>query len=82
LLLLLLLLFIWKINPMKYYLIFFCIIIMISLMSAGFFLIKGKKNSNMAWALTWRIGLSLFLFTSIWLLYLLGWIQPTGIPYK
>jgi hypothetical protein len=55
---------------------------MMSLMSAGFFLIKGKKNSNMAWALTWRIGLSLFLFTSIWLLYLLGWIQPTGMPYK
>jgi hypothetical protein len=55
---------------------------MISLMSAGFFLIKGKENSNMAWALTWRIGLSLFLFTSIWLLYLLGWIQPTGMPYK
>ena len=67
---------------MKYYFIFFCIIIMISLMSAGFFLIKGKKNSNMACTLTLRIGLSLFLFTSIWLLYLLGWIQPTGMPYK
>ncbi len=67
---------------MKYYLIIFCIIILVSLMSAGLFLIKGKKNSSMAWALTWRVGLSIFLFTSIWLLYLLGWIQPTGMPYK
>lgn len=65
---------------MNYYLIIACIIIMISLISAGFFLIKNKKDNRMAIALTWRIGLSVCLFSSIWLFYLLGWIKPTGIP--
>jgi hypothetical protein len=81
---------------MKYYFIAAFIAIIGCLASAGLFLLKdGKrdptektdntKNSRagkkrMAWALTWRIGLSVTLFLSIWVFYSLGWIQPTGIP--
>ena len=71
---------------MKWYLILAFIAIAASLGSAGFFLVKdtadkaaGKKR--MAWALTWRIGLSVALFLSIWVMYLLGWVKPTGLPY-
>jgi hypothetical protein len=75
---------------MKYYLIAFCILIMATLASAGFFLLKDDNKSaakqsgkkRMAWALTWRIGLSVLLFASIWLFYLLGWIKPSGLPYQ
>jgi hypothetical protein len=34
----------------------------------------------MAHALTWRIALSVALFLAIILSYVMGWIQPTGIP--
>jgi Protein of unknown function (DUF2909) len=74
---------------MKYYLIASFIAIAFCLGSAGLFLMKdtGKDPANltarkkrMAWALTWRIGLSVCLFISLWIFYLLGWIKPTGLP--
>jgi hypothetical protein len=74
---------------MKYYFIVAFIAIVGCLASAGVFLLKdtAKSNNNpaarkkrMAWALTWRIGLSVALFISIWIFYSLGWIKPTGLP--
>jgi hypothetical protein len=74
---------------MKYYFIMAFIAIVACLASAGVFLMKdtGKDPNNpvaakkrMAWALTWRIGLSVALFISIWVFYSLGWIKPTGLP--
>jgi Protein of unknown function (DUF2909) len=74
---------------MKYYFIVAFIVIVASLASAGVYLVKdAKKNKDaseaskkrMVWALTWRIGLSVTLFLSIWLFYSLGWIKPTGLP--
>ena len=78
---------------MKYYLIAAFIAIVGCLASAGVFLLKdtGKngdqlevspetRKKRMAWALTWRIGLSVALFISIWIFYSLGWIKPTGLP--
>ena len=70
---------------MKYFLILAFIAIVASLGSAGFFLLndtgdKATGKKRMAWALTWRIGLSVALFLSIWGMYLMGWIQPTGLP--
>jgi Protein of unknown function (DUF2909) len=74
---------------MKYYFITAFIVIVGCLASAGVFLLKdtGKDINNpvagkkrMAWALTWRIGLSVALFISIWIFYSLGWIKPTGLP--
>lgn len=74
---------------MKWFLIAAFLAIGVSLASAGYFLIndagkdgdqaqKGKKR--MAWALTWRIGMSVLVFLTIWAFYLLGWIKPTGLP--
>ena len=56
-----------------------------SLGSALFFMMRdgqgGKpKTSNMARALTVRIGVSIVLFVCILVSWKLGWIQPTGIP--
>ena len=56
-----------------------------SLASALFFMMrdgtKGKaKTSNMARALTFRIGLSVLLFICILISWKLGYIQPTGLP--
>jgi hypothetical protein len=74
---------------MKYYFIVAFIAIVGCLASAGVFLLKDTAKSaddpaarkkRMAWALTWRIGLSVALFISIWIFYSLGWIKPTGIP--
>lgn len=42
-------------------------------------MIRGKNNStSMAKALTWRIGLSLFLFIMLFVGYLLGLITPNA----
>ena len=70
---------------MKYFFILAFIGILGALGSAGFFLMKDTKDSaagkkRMAWALTWRIGLSVALFILVWVMYLMGWIQPTGLP--
>jgi purine-cytosine permease-like protein len=54
--------------------------------SAGWFMMRHRKDSDgsadsrMAKALAWRIGLSLALFLFILLSYKLGWIRPTGLP--
>lgn len=74
---------------MKYYFIAAFIAIVACLASAGFFLLNDTKRGSddpnsrkkrMAWALTWRIGLSVALFISVWIFYTLGWIKPTGLP--
>lgn len=67
---------------MKYYVIIAFIAIVASLGSAMVYMLRGrgaKDGNGMAWALTWRVGLSLTLFLSILLFYKLGWIAPTGI---
>lgn len=56
-----------------------------SLASALVFMMKdgrdGKpKTSNMARALTLRVGFSVLLFLCILLAWKLGYIQPTGLP--
>jgi len=38
------------------------------------------KRSRMARALALRVALSIALFAFILVSYLMGWIQPTGIP--
>ena len=58
--------------------------------SAGWFMLRGKRDEQdkdptgkrMANALAWRIGLSVALFLFILLSYLLGWVHPTGIPVR
>ncbi|HVL55590.1 MAG TPA: twin transmembrane helix small protein [Burkholderiaceae bacterium] len=57
------------------------VLIVGSLISAGVFMVRDRsRTGNMARALTWRIGLSIAVFLLILIGYLLGWIQPTGLP--
>ena len=56
-----------------------------SLGTALFFMMQdgrnGKpKSSKMAWALAFRVGLSILLFACILLAWKLGYVQPTGLP--
>ncbi len=60
------------------------IVILTSLASALFFMLKDgtegrKKTSNMAKALAFRVGFSVLLFTCILVAWKLGYVQPTGI---
>ncbi|MGE5651709.1 twin transmembrane helix small protein [Noviherbaspirillum sp. UKPF54] len=56
------------------------ILILASLGSALFFLMKDKGKSNRTVkALAFRVGLSIALFVLILIANHLGWIQPTGI---
>jgi heme/copper-type cytochrome/quinol oxidase subunit 4 len=58
--------------------IFVCILL--SLGSALFFMMRDKgSNSNMVRSLFLRIGLSIFLFGSVWFAHYMGWIQSTGL---
>jgi Protein of unknown function (DUF2909) len=55
-------------------------LIIASLVSALFFLMKDKGKSNRTvQALALRVGLSVLLFILILVSYKLGWIEPTGI---
>ncbi len=57
------------------------ILILVSLFSGLYFVMKDKGKSNRAVnALTFRIGFSILLFLFILVSYKLGWIHPTGIP--
>lgn len=58
--------------------------IIISLGAAGVFMLKradakDTKKKSMVYALTLRIGISVALFVMIMALWMLGYIQPTGI---
>jgi len=56
------------------------ILILGSLASALFFLMRERGNSKrMVNALTMRIGVSVLLFLLILVCHQLGWIHPTGI---
>ncbi len=54
--------------------------ILASLGSAMVYLVRdeGRADRTM-WALTWRIGLSVLLFASLFVAYALGLIQPHGL---
>lgn len=54
--------------------------ILASLGSAMFYLVRDKGDSDRTLkALTWRIGLSVALFASLFIAYWLGLIQPHGV---
>ncbi|MGV7208552.1 twin transmembrane helix small protein [Oxalobacteraceae bacterium A2-2] len=57
------------------------LLILGSLASALFFLMRDKgRSNNTVRSLTVRVGLSVALFLLILLAYKLGYIQPTGLP--
>ena len=56
------------------------VLILGSLGSALFFLMRDKGRSNRTvQALAMRVGLSITLFLLVLFSYKMGWIQPTGI---
>ncbi|MBT3519902.1 MAG: twin transmembrane helix small protein [Gammaproteobacteria bacterium] len=65
---------------LKIIFIFLFLLIIISLFSSLFFLIKDKGNKKRAVnALKVRIGLSVLLFAILIIMYMNGYIQPHGI---
>jgi len=51
-----------------------------SLASAMKYLMSDQgRTDRMAWALTWRIGLSVLLFVFLLVGHWLGWIDSTGL---
>jgi Protein of unknown function (DUF2909) len=78
---------------MKYLVIIAFVLIIGSLASALFFMMRGnkqtgaqgglddaQKSANMVRALALRVGFSIVLFVCILIAWKLGYIQPTGIP--
>jgi len=64
----------------KLIIILFLIVILYSLGSGLYFLVRDKGDSTrVVKALTWRIGLSLLLFMLLFVAYALGWITPHGM---
>lgn len=57
-----------------------------ALAAAGLFMFKNgnreQRGPNMARALALRVALSVALFLFILLSYLMGWIEPTGLPLQ
>lgn len=55
-------------------------VILLSLGTGMFYLVRHKDDSeSLVKALTWRIGLSVFLFILLLLAFAMGWIKPHGI---
>jgi putative copper export protein len=61
--------------------VLFLLIILYSLGSALFYLVRDKKSdeTRVVKALTWRIGLSMLLFILLFVAFALGWITPHAI---
>ncbi len=58
----------------------FFLLILFSLGSALYFLVRDKGDSTRTVkALTWRIGLSVVLFILLMIAFALGWITPHSI---
>lgn len=61
----------------KIFILFAMLVILISLGSGLFFLIKDEgKTNRLVRALTLRIGLSLVLFIALWIGFGMGWLSP------
>ncbi|MBT9596086.1 MAG: DUF2909 domain-containing protein [Vitreoscilla sp.] len=62
--------------------------ILAALAGAGLFMLRKRSDAamgpdhRMARALALRVGLSVTLFLLILLAYLLGWIEPSGVPLR
>jgi 4-hydroxybenzoate polyprenyltransferase len=65
----------------KAIIILFLFIILYSLGSALFYLVRDKKSDStrVVKALSWRIGLSMLLFILLFIAFAMGWIAPHSI---
>lgn len=77
---------------MKYLVIVAFIAIIGSLGAALLYMMRGgtadgaegaaPRKNHMARALAFRVGFSILLFVIVLVSYLMGWIQPTGLPLR
>ena len=67
----------------KAVIIVFLIVILYSLGSAFVFMVRDKgEGERTLHRLMWRIGFSLFLLLLLYVMFLLGWIEPSGGPIR
>ena len=65
----------------KAIIIIFIVTILYTLGSSFYFMVKDKgEGDRMLKRLMWRIGLSILLLLLLYVMYLLGWIEPSGGP--
>ena len=65
----------------KAIIIIFLFTILYSLGSSFYFMVKDKgEGDRMLKRLMWRIGLSLILLLLLYIMFLMGWIEPSGGP--
>ena len=63
----------------KILIILMLLAIVYTLGSAFWFMVKDSgKGDRTVWRLTWRIGLSMALLIAMWIMYQVGWLEPTG----
>ena len=68
---------------MKILIVLFLLVIMYSLASSFWYLIRDKgKGDRTLRRLSWRIGPSLLLFLFLWLAFQMGWIEPSSGPVR
>jgi Protein of unknown function (DUF2909) len=76
---------------MTYLVIVAFVAILGSLVAALVFMMRGgtsedpataPRKNHMARALAFRVGFSVLLFVIVLVSYLMGWIQPTGLPVR
>ena len=70
---------------MKIVIVVFLLAVVAALASAGVMMLRKRRDNDpngalMARALAVRVGLSVTIFLLVLFAYLMGWIQPTGIP--
>ena len=67
--------------PAKIFIIIFLLVILYMLGSSFYFMVKDKgQGDRMLKRLMWRIGLSIFLLLVLYVMFQLGWIQPSRGP--
>lgn len=65
----------------KAFIVIFLFVILYTLGSSFYFMVKDKRQSDrMLKRLMWRIGLSIFLLLVLYVMFLLGWIEPSRGP--
>ncbi|GAA0231583.1 hypothetical protein GCM10009125_20730 [Castellaniella daejeonensis] len=68
---------------MKFVIVALFLGVLVSLGSAMKYLMQDRgRTDRMAWALTWRVGLSILLFLFLLLAHALGWIDATGLQVQ
>jgi hypothetical protein len=70
---------------MNIFILLALLLILATLVGAGVFMLKRPaagegKSGRMAKALALRVALSVSLFLFVLLAYLMGWIEPRGVP--